>query len=62
MGEILDMCTADEEEDMLDEREVIVLRDVDDAVAQEVVSVIENMSKEEADSKGGKLLIRKQTL
>lgn len=57
VGEILDMCTADDEgTNSLDEREVIILRDVDDTVAKEVVEVIGNMSKEEADQMGGKAL------
>ena len=56
VGEILDMCTTEEEALDNDEREVIVLRDVDDDVAQEVVQVIGSMSREEADEKGGKSL------
>ena len=50
------MCTTEEEALDNDEREVIVLRDVDDDVAQEVVQVIGSMSREEADEKGGKSL------
>ena len=56
VGEILDMCTTEEEALDNGEREVIVLRDVDDDVAQEVVQVIGSMSREEADEKGGKSL------
>lgn len=60
VAEILDMVTAedDTELDELDEREVVILRDVDDHIAQEVVEVIGAMSKEEADEMGGEATSR----
>jgi len=55
VAEILDMVTAEDEE-VLDEREVVILRDVDNDVAEEVVEVIGRMSKEEADEMGGTIV------
>ena len=52
VAEMLDMVAEDGQE-VLDEKEVVILRDVDDTVAQEVVKVLGQMSKAEADEKGG---------
>lgn len=59
VAEMLDMVT-EEDAEALDEREVVILRDVDDSVAQEVVEVIGKMSKEEADQQGGKSALFKE--
>lgn len=59
VAEILDMVESEAQglsDDELEERDVIILRDVDESVASEVVDVIGNMSQEEADGKGGEIL------
>ena len=42
-----------EEDEEMEEKEVVILKDVDDKVAEEVVEIIGKMTKEEADKQGG---------
>ena len=51
VAEIMDMVTEEDEE--MEEKEVVILKDVDDKVAEEVVEIIGKMTKEEADKQGG---------
>lgn len=56
VAEILDMVESQPQglsDEELEERDVIILRDVDENIAAEVVDVIGSMSQEEADGRGG---------
>lgn len=60
VAEILDLVEDDGlPDEALEEREVVILRDVDEKVAAEVVETINNMSQEEAESQGGKYCIER---